>query len=89
MIKYKLLCKEIGFPVLIKASGGGGGKGMKVVNNEKEFEEQFSMAKTEANYMKGENIEINIETFKGKKNFTAYTMDLTKKYIEINADYRS
>ena len=42
-----------------------------------------------ADYMKNENIEINIETFTGKKNFTAYTMDLTKKYIEINADYRS
>jgi len=42
-----------------------------------------------AKYMKSENIEINIETFTGKKNFTAYTMDLTKKYIEINADYRS
>ena len=41
--------------------------------------------KQAANYMKGENI----ETFTGKKNFTAYTMDLTKKYIEINADYRS
>ena len=40
-------------------------------------------------YMKSENIEINIETFTGNKNFTAYTMDLTKKYIEINADYRS
>ena len=25
----------------------------------------------------------------GKKEFTSYTMDLTKKYIEINADYRS
>ncbi len=42
-----------------------------------------------ANYMRGENIEINIEIFTGKKNFTAYTMDFTKKYIEINADYRS
>ena len=39
--------------------------------------------------MRAENIEITIETFTGKKNFTAYTMDLTKKYIEINADYRS
>ncbi len=45
--------------------------------------------KQTANYMKAENIEINIETFTGKKNFTAYTMDFTKKYIEINADYRS
>ena len=42
-----------------------------------------------ANYMKGGNIEINIETFTGNKNFTVYTMDFTKKYIEINADYRS
>ena len=45
--------------------------------------------KQTANYMKRENIEINIETFTGKKNFTVYTMDLTKKYIEINTDYRS
>ena len=42
-----------------------------------------------SNYMKSENIEINIEIFTGKKNFTAYTMDFTKKYVEINADYRS
>ena len=45
--------------------------------------------KQAAKYMKSENIEINIETFTGNKDFTAYTMDLTKKYIEINADYRS
>ena len=45
--------------------------------------------KLTANYMKTENIEINIETFTGKKNFTAYTMDFTKRYIEINSDYRS
>jgi len=41
-------------------------------------------------YMKEEkNIDIIIDLNLGKKNFTAYTMDLTKKYIEINADYRS
>ena len=45
--------------------------------------------KLTANYMKGENIEINIEIFTGNKNFTAYTMDLTKEYVKINADYRS
>ena len=40
-------------------------------------------------YMKNENIEIFVDASIGSKKFTAYTMDLTKKYIEINADYRS
>jgi len=41
-------------------------------------------------YMKEEKkIDITIDLNLGRKNFTAYTMDLTKKYIDINADYRS
>ena len=41
-------------------------------------------------YLKEEKkIDIEVELNLGKKNFTAYTMDLTKKYIEINSDYRS
>ena len=40
-------------------------------------------------YMKDEKIDITVDLNVGKKNFTAYTMDLTKKYIEINTDYRS
>ena len=40
-------------------------------------------------YMQNDTIEIDVDICKGSKNFTAYTMDLTKKYIEINADYRS
>ena len=36
-----------------------------------------------------EKIDLIIDLNMGKKHFTAYTMDLTKKYIEINADYRS
>ena len=42
-----------------------------------------------AQYMKNEKIDINVDIGTGKKNFQAYTMDLTKKYIEINADYRT
>ena len=42
-----------------------------------------------AEYMKNEKIDLNINLNIGKKNFSAYTMDLTKKYIEINSDYRS
>ncbi len=40
-------------------------------------------------YMRNESIEISVDVGLGKKNFTSYTMDLTKRYIEINADYRS
>jgi len=41
-------------------------------------------------YMREEKkIDLIIDLNMGKKSFTAYTMDLTKKYIEINADYRS
>jgi acetyl-CoA carboxylase biotin carboxylase subunit len=39
---------EIGFPVLIKAAAGGGGKGMRVARDEAEFARQFSMARNEA-----------------------------------------
>ena len=40
-------------------------------------------------YMQNELLDISVDVGLGKKNFTAYTMDLTKKYIDINADYRS
>ena len=43
----------------------------------------------ESEYMKNENIDLEIDISSGSKNFTVYTMDLTKKYIDINADYRS
>ena len=58
----KELCKKIGFPVLIKASGGGGGKGMKIVNEEKQFETSFLTAKLEAKKYFG-NDDVYIEKF--------------------------
>ena len=42
------ISEEIGFPVLIKASAGGGGRGMKVVNNQKELSESLPIIKQEA-----------------------------------------
>lgn len=44
----KKIAIEIGFPILIKASAGGGGKGMRVVKNADEFEEQMNRAVSEA-----------------------------------------
>ena len=58
-----------------------------IVKNGK-IDPDYSEART-AEYMKNINIEINVKIGTGNKSFTAYTMDLTKKYIEINADYRS
>ena len=46
--KAKKIAKEIGYPVLIKASAGGGGKGMRIVNEENEFDEQMERAVSEA-----------------------------------------
>ena len=58
----KEISNKIGFPVLIKAAGGGGGKGMKIVNKEKDFDLAFSSAKTEALKYFG-NDEVYIEKF--------------------------
>lgn len=46
--KAKEIAKEIGFPILIKASAGGGGKGMRVVEKEKNLAEQMERAISEA-----------------------------------------
>jgi len=43
-----VFAREVGFPVLIKASAGGGGKGMRVAKDESELEHNFTAAKTEA-----------------------------------------
>ena len=58
----KKLAKEIGFPILIKAAGGGGGKGMKIVRSEKDFDNLFLIAKSEAKKFFA-NDEVYIEKF--------------------------
>ncbi len=46
--KGRALAGEIGYPVMIKASSGGGGKGMRVARSDAEFEEQFNLAQRES-----------------------------------------
>ena len=58
----RIICKKIGFPVLIKAAAGGGGKGMKIVKKDEDFENSFLTAKTEAKKYFG-NDEVYIEKF--------------------------
>ncbi|MBU5676201.1 acetyl-CoA carboxylase biotin carboxylase subunit [Alkaliphilus sp. MSJ-5] len=42
------IAKEIGFPVMVKAASGGGGRGMRIVHTKEEFVDKFNMAKSEA-----------------------------------------
>lgn len=58
----KDIAKEIGFPILIKASAGGGGKGMRIVENSEEFEEQMKRAISEAENAFGDG-SVFIEKF--------------------------
>ena len=58
----KNIAKKIGYPILIKAAGGGGGKGMKVVKSEDEFDNLFLTAKSEAKKFFA-NDELYIEKF--------------------------
>lgn len=58
----KKIATEVGYPILIKASAGGGGKGMRLVYNEAEFEEQMVLAQNEARSSFGDDA-VFIEKF--------------------------
>jgi len=58
----KKIAKEIGYPIIIKASAGGGGRGMRIVYQEKDLENAFSFAATEAQQAFG-NPSVYIEKF--------------------------
>lgn len=60
----KKVAAEIGFPILIKASAGGGGKGMRIVENEAEFESQMDRAISEATNAFGDG-SVFIEKYVG------------------------
>lgn len=56
------IAKEIGYPVIIKATAGGGGRGMRIVNEPSEFKRQFDSARSEAGSAFG-NPEVYVEKF--------------------------
>jgi acetyl-CoA carboxylase biotin carboxylase subunit len=58
----KIEANRIGYPVILKAAFGGGGKGMRIVNNEEELDSNFNLAKSEAKQFFG-NDTIHIEKF--------------------------
>jgi propionyl-CoA carboxylase alpha chain len=56
------IAEEIGYPVMIKASAGGGGKGMRIAHNRRELEEEFDAARSEAKASFGDD-RVFIEKF--------------------------
>ena len=58
----KVVAREIGYPVIVKAASGGGGRGMKVVHNEGELAAAVSSAKTEAKAAFGDDA-VYLEKF--------------------------
>ena len=60
--KAIIIAEEVGYPVLIKASAGGGGKGMRLVENSAEFAEQMKLAQNEARSSFGDDA-VFIEKF--------------------------
>ena len=79
----KSICKEIGYPVLIKAAGGGGGKGMKIVEAEDKLEELFLIAKSEAKKFFN-NDELYIEKyFKHPRHIEVQVMSGKNKTVHL------
>ena len=77
------ICKEIGYPVLIKAAGGGGGKGMKVVQEEGKLESLFLTAKSEAKKFFN-NDELYIEKyFKNPRHIEVQIMSGKNKTVQL------
>ena len=79
----KSICKEIGYPVLLKAAGGGGGKGMKVVEEEGKLERLFLTAKSEAKKFFN-NDELYIEKyFKNPRHIEVQIMSGKNKTVQL------
>ena len=80
----KEICKKIGYPILIKASGGGGGKGMKIVEEESKLNEMYSLARLEAKKYFG-NDEVYIEKyFKNPRHIEVQVLSGKNRTVHLN-----
>ena len=80
----KNISDKIGYPVLIKAAGGGGGKGMKVVNKPAEIEKLFSLARLEAKkYFNNDTVYIE-KYFKNPRHIEVQILSGKNRTIHLN-----
>jgi len=80
----KKISDKIGYPVLIKAAGGGGGKGMKVANKPEELEKLLPMAKLEAKkYFNNDNVYIE-KYFKNPRHIEVQILSGKNKTVHLN-----
>jgi len=80
----KIIAKEIGYPILIKAAAGGGGKGMKVVDSEDKLEGLFSLAKLEAKkYFNNDSVYIE-KYFKNPRHIEVQILSAKNRTIHLN-----
>ena len=62
LLRREVVAKKIGYPVMLKAAAGGGGKGIRIVNNERELESNYNIVKQEAKISFNDD-EIYMEKF--------------------------
>ncbi len=80
----KKISDKIGYPVLIKAAGGGGGKGMKVVNESKELEKLFPLAKLEAKkYFNNDTVYIE-KYFRNPRHIEVQILSGKNRTVHLN-----
>jgi len=80
----KKISKKIGYPVLIKAAGGGGGKGMKVASKPEELEKLLPMAKLEAKkYFNNDSVYIE-KYFKNPRHIEVQILSGKNKTVHLN-----
>jgi len=80
----KKISDKIGYPVLIKAAGGGGGKGMKVVEKSEDLEKLYSMAKLEAKkYFNNDSVYIE-KYFKNPRHIEVQILSGKNRTVHLN-----
>jgi acetyl-CoA carboxylase, biotin carboxylase subunit len=80
----KKVANKIGYPVLIKASGGGGGKGMKIVNKPEEMEKLFLMAKLEAKKYFNNDVVYIEKYFKNPRHIEVQILSGKNRTVHLN-----